>query len=61
MSTLVSRLRSLLRHDQPRPRPDPDTDDDPLTQKERELTRRAEGLQELADAIREHENDAGTR
>lgn len=61
MSTLVRRLRSLFRHDQPRPLADPDTDDDPLTQKERELSRRAEALQELADAIREHDDDAGTR
>jgi hypothetical protein len=61
MSTLVTRLRSLFRHEQPRPLADPDTDDDPLTQKERELSRRAEALQELADAIREHDDDAGAR
>jgi hypothetical protein len=62
MSTLVDRLRSLFRHDQPRPLADPDTEDDPLTQKERELSRRAEALEQLAEAIRgDHEDDAGAR
>lgn len=57
MSSIVNRIRSLFRHEQPRPLAYPDTDDDPLTQRERDLSRRAEALEELAEAIREHDDD----